>query len=459
MKPRLLLAASLALSALIGGSVIADTTASADVPQWASGAPVVMTGTCGLGQPRNVMHSVGFDPTPDGLRSGAVHLVVFEASANGCDVMPFPVRWNLGPHTELAIDEAHPTECVLVDLNALQAKTFVGCLDLAPAPDGGLIPQLVDQSGKMIGLPLPDGYLWELAVPVRTTLPDGGLERLSMQLGEPTMSPSVTTSWVDVPVLPATSNPGPPQPAGTGSYTPVVPERLLETRPAGQTGYSGPRPAAGATIELQITGRAGVPTDATAAVLNVTGTNATGGYVTVWPCGTPRPNASNLNLPPAGTSPNLVITKIGTNGKVCLYTQNPTDLIADINGWYPAGSTYTPVVPERLLETRPAGQTGYSGPRPAAGATIELQITGRAGVPTDATAAVLNVTGTNATGGYVTVWPCGTPRPNASNLNLPPAGTSPNLVITKIGTNGKVCLYTQNPTDLIADINGWYPAP
>ncbi|MEP7112789.1 MAG: hypothetical protein ABI862_05960 [Ilumatobacteraceae bacterium] len=37
------------------------------------------------------------------------------------------------------------------------------------------------------------------------------------------------------------------------------------------------------------------------------------------------------------------------------------------------------------------------------------------------------------------------------------SATAPNLVITKIGTGGKVCLYTQNPTDLITDINGWFP--
>lgn len=47
------------------------------------------------------------------------------------------------------------------------------------------------------------------------------------------------------------------------------------------------------------------------------------------------------------------------------------------------------------------------GVRPV-GSTTVLQLTGRAGVPADATAAVLNVTvaETQATG-FVTVWPCG----------------------------------------------------
>lgn len=37
--------------------------------------------------------------------------------------------------------------------------------------------------------------------------------------------------------------------------------------------------------------------------------------------------------------------------------------------------------------------------------------------------------------------------------------TIPNAVITKIGTDGRVCLYTHSPTHLIADVNGYFPAP
>ena len=201
-------------------------------------------------------------------------------------------------------------------------------------------------------------------------------------------------------------------------YRPVVPERLLETRGSvGQIGYTGASPTGGSVTELQITGRAGIAAEASAVVLNVTGTNAAGGYVTVYPCGATRPTASNLNLAAGATAANLVITAIGDGGKVCLHTQSAVDLVADVNGWYPADATYNPVVPARLLETRrSAGQVGYTGNSPAAGATVSLQITGRAGVPADASAAVLNVTATNAAGGYVTVYPCGAPRPTASNL-------------------------------------------
>ena len=54
----------------------------------------------------------------------------------------------------------------------------------------------------------------------------------------------------------------------------------------------------------------------------------------------------------------------------------------------------------------------------------------------------------------MTVYPCGTTRPNASNLNYTPGQTIPNNVIVKLGVNGSVCVYTQQSTNLIADING-----
>ena len=80
-------------------------------------------------------------------------------------------------------------------------------------------------------------------------------------------------------------------------------------------------------------------------------------------------------------------------------------------------------------------------------------------VPADASAVVLNVAGTEATrAGYVTVWPCGQPRPTTSNLNLTDGGTDANLVVTEVGANGTVCLYTEHGTHLIADINGYFPA-
>src|SRR4029453_16002977 len=154
------------------------------------------------------------------------------------------------------------------------------------------------------------------------------------------------------------------------------------------------------------------------------------------------------------------IHKGGTNGNVCLFTSSATQLIADVNGYSLNSPTSGSLAPGRLLDTRPGMSTvdghyaGY-GYRPA-GTVTELHVTSRAGVPADASSVVLNVTVTEPQqAGYVTVFPCGTPVPNASNLNFTAGQTVPNAVIAKVGTNGNVCLFTSPATQLIADVNGY----
>ncbi len=134
-------------------------------------------------------------------------------------------------------------------------------------------------------------------------------------------------------------------------------------------------------------------------------------------------------------------------------------------GTVPAGASYVALVPARLLDTRtdPSSSTvdgqGLGAGLAAAGSVTEIQVTGRAGVPADAAAVALNVTVTDAqAAGYVTVFPCGSPRPTASTLNFVTGSTIPNGAIAKIGVNGKVCLYANNATDLIADVTGYFPA-
>ena len=136
----------------------------------------------------------------------------------------------------------------------------------------------------------------------------------------------------------------PPGPGGGFGFVAVAPARLLDSRAGGSTvdglfrglGVSGP----GSVVELQVAGRAGVPGDASAVVLNVTAASASGGgYVTVFPCGSAPPNSSNLNTTAGGTVPNAVTVKVGAGGKVCLFTspEISTHLLADVNGYFPAG--------------------------------------------------------------------------------------------------------------------------
>ncbi len=236
------------------------------------------------------------------------------------------------------------------------------------------------------------------------------------------------------------------------SYVPVNPARLLDTRAASSVGPGG-------TIQLDVTGVGGVPDSGVAAVvLNMTVDRATGpeSYLTVWPSGAPRPTASNLNFSRGPASTNLVVAQVGAGGNVSIYNNlGSTDVIADVAGWFApsAGSTYFPISPTRILDTR-AG-LGRLGPN----ATIDVQVAGAGGVPTTGVSAVvLNVTATEPTApdSYLTLFPAGTARPLASNLNFVAGETVPNLVVVRV-QNGKVSIFNNaGSTHVVADVQGWF---
>ena len=235
-----------------------------------------------------------------------------------------------------------------------------------------------------------------------------------------------------------------------------MPSRILDTRTG--IGHSGPKPGAGSTITLAVAGHGGVPASgAVAVVLNVTATEADGpGFVTVWPGDQPRPNASNLNVDaPGQTIPNLVTVPLAADGTVNMFNYGGSHLLADVAAWFPAGPGFVPLTPTRILDTRAPG-IGFSGPKPAAGATVQLSVVGLGGVGADATAVVLKVTATEAdAAGFVTVWPTGQARPNASNVNISGGGqTIPNQVYVPVGTGGSVSLFTYGGAHLLADVAG-----
>lgn len=259
--------------------------------------------------------------------------------------------------------------------------------------------------------------------------------------------------------LPSTTVP--PAPAG-------VPARLVDTRrPGGQTvdcfNQAGGRITANSTYEVQVTGRAFVPANATSVVLNVTAlTPSAAGFMTVFPCGQAVPNASNLNFAAGEVIPNLVIAKVGIGGKVCIFTSAASDLLVDVSSYFLAADGLTSLVaPERLLDTRIGSQTidgaDQGVGRIPAGVPYELLVAGRPGVPVNAATVVLNVTAVApGGGGYVTVYPCGQSVPNASNLNYVADDVIPNLVLAKPGALGKVCFFSFADTDLLVDVSGYF---
>jgi hypothetical protein len=249
-------------------------------------------------------------------------------------------------------------------------------------------------------------------------------------------------------------------PEGSG-YQPLNPARIVDTR----FGIGTPRGAlGGGPISAQVTGVGGVPASGVSAVVvNLTGV-ALGPptYLSAWPAGEAQPTASNVNLPAGDTRANLAVVKVGTGGRINLFSATgPTHAIADVMGWFPAGGGFTPLTPERLLDTRiGVGVIGTSPVGPQA--TIGFQVAGRAGVPASGVGAVvLNVTTTEPTGdGFVTAYAPSARRPCTSNLNVVPDLTAPNLVIVPVSpVTGRVALYNAaGTTHLIADVAGWFPA-
>ncbi|WP_308464470.1 G1 family glutamic endopeptidase, partial [Ferrimicrobium sp.] len=86
----------------------------------------------------------------------------------------------------------------------------------------------------------------------------------------------------------------------------------------------------------------GVPTNASAVVLNVTVTNTTAtSYLTAYPAGlTSPPIVSDLNWTQGDTVPNLVVVNVSSSGQVAFYNSlGSTDLIVDVLGYYVGGGT------------------------------------------------------------------------------------------------------------------------
>jgi Cysteine-rich secretory protein family len=231
---------------------------------------------------------------------------------------------------------------------------------------------------------------------------------------------------------------------GGASFAPIAPQRIFDSR-SGAAGQSYSMPLAGV-----------VGDDAVAVAINLTATQpGAAGYLAAYPCGGTVPLVSNVNYTAGQTIPNSAIVPIGANRSICVFSSTPAHVIVDLSGAFGSGgAALTPVVPARLLDTR-AGTGGWFGPLGHTQA-VNLGVAGRAGVPGNAVAVVLNVTVTDTLGaGYLTVYPCGGPVPVASNLNFMPGDTRANLVTVQLGANGDVCFYSYSRASVIADITGY----
>ncbi len=251
-------------------------------------------------------------------------------------------------------------------------------------------------------------------------------------------------------------------------YVPITPLRVVDTR----IGRGSTRPAARSMITVsvitpEVAAASGIGAGAASAVvINLTSVDAAaGGYVTAWPADAPQPPTSSLNPTHRGhTLANLVTVPVGPGGRISLYTQSGGDLLVDVQGVYTAsGATragrFVSSEPRRLLDTRsPSGIQGAARPM-TPGEIVDLLQGSSIGQAGEYAALVLNVTFTDSTGpGFLTAWPRGGPRPEASNVNVERTGqTVANQVIVPFtGGAAGVSIYSSGGGHLIVDLVGGY---
>ena len=146
------------------------------------------------------------------------------------------------------------------------------------------------------------------------------------------------------------------------------PLRLVDTRSGGPLG-------ANRVLTVPVAGHAGVPADATGAIVNVTVVGACApGYLTVYPAGLAAvPNVSNSNFRTGQVVAGLAVVKLGAGGGLDVVASAQTDVLVDLMGYlHPSqGSLYNAVDPVRILDSRP----GYLG----AGQERAVMVRGAAG--------------------------------------------------------------------------------
>lgn len=236
----------------------------------------------------------------------------------------------------------------------------------------------------------------------------------------------------------------------TSGIVTQAPQRLLDTRDASHVGQVTGPVAPRRVYTIDVAGRTGVPADAAAVVLNVAVTGVSSvGHLRVFTGGTGVPGTSVLNYAPGKDKANGTIVALGADGTLSFWsdTAGTAQVILDVVGYVARDSAYAGVTPTRVLDTRPATQTG-----PIAGALAPRQVysmalRGVGPVPAGATAVLLNVTAIGPTSnGNLRVYPDSdgtgrTPPPGASSINYIPGRDIPNQVVVALPSDGRINLY------------------
>ncbi|MDN4648531.1 hypothetical protein [Curtobacterium sp. PsM8] len=245
-----------------------------------------------------------------------------------------------------------------------------------------------------------------------------------------------------------------------GGFVPSNGKRIVDTRSG--LGATKATVASGKSIDVQVTGTAGVPAGASGVIVNLIAVNTTDsvGYLTPYATGTTRP-ANSFNYAGGVATSMQAQVQLSASGKITIYNANSmTNILVDVQGYFTTagkgGSAFTPGA-GRAYDTRTGGRTALANNE-----TRSIQIAGAAGVPvmgSGINAVVLTLTAlkTTAGSGNATVWADGTARPNTTSINFDQTTIRTNTITVPIGANGKISLNNvAAATDYVLDVQGWY---
>jgi hypothetical protein len=125
-------------------------------------------------------------------------------------------------------------------------------------------------------------------------------------------------------------------------------------------------------------------------------------------------------------------------------------------------SSFVPITPCRLVDTRASSTVGTRSTPLGAGETATFTVQGTNGnctIPTSASAVAANATIVNGTAAsFLTLWPSDQTKPTASSLNWTAGqAPTPNKVDIKLSTDGKMSAFNNvGIVDLIVDVVGYY---
>lgn len=260
-----------------------------------------------------------------------------------------------------------------------------------------------------------------------------------------------TVTWsftVDPAAADVSSGPAAANPSSATGWQPMTPARFVDSR----VNNGATRLIGGVPKRIKLTGRLGLPLDALAISGNFTVANTAGaGYLTIWNCSNPMPNASTLNFNAGDIVSNAATSPLDAAGYICVYSPVTADFLIDVSGYYSAATTtrFEAVTPDRVVDTRLG--LGLPG-RLATDQIVEIHLP-RA--PSNALGVMVNITTIYADkASYVTAFPCGQ-IPQTSSVNPGAGDIRPNTATLALSANKSICLYTSSNVDILVDVFGY----